>query len=233
MRLLFNHFPKILNLIIPILIVFVLVMLNVRLAVNSLPLQEALFDRNNVSTVSNLSSHELREVSTQIQNYFNDSEESLVVIVAGHNSEKNLFTPSEVSHMADVKNLFQLFFTVQNFVATVIFICTVLSYVLLKNNGYIAIAKWFSHGGILSIFSILLIGIVSIVAFEPLFTLFHYIGFPQGNWTFNPHTSALIQIFPLGFWRDITLVIASLTVFEALLLIAFGQLVQRIWKPKS
>ena len=228
-----NQVLKILNVTLPIFIAFILVMLNVRFAVNSLPLQEALFERNNISAVSNLSPSDLRDISKQIQAYFNDDSEPLVVTLAGNNKTLNLFTKDEASHMADVKKLFHFLFTAQNYLVSIIFICAVLSYLFLKKSAYVAIARWIKYGGVVTIFLILFIGVISVVAFEPLFTLFHYIGFPQGNWTFNPRTSALVQIFPLGFWRDMTFVIASLSIFEALLCVSFGQFVPRIWKPKS
>ena len=177
-----NQVLKILNVTLPIFIAFILVMLNVRFAVNSLPLQETLFERNNVSAVSNLSPSDLRDVSKQIQAYFNDDSEPLVVTLAGNNKTLNLFTKDEASHMADVKKLFHFLFTAQNYLVSIIFICAVLSYLFLKKSAYVAIARWIKYGGVVTIFLILFIGVISVVAFEPLFTFFislHW--FPSGK----------------------------------------------------
>ena len=71
-------------------------------------------------------------------------------------------------------------------------------------------------------------GIGSLVAFDQLFLLFHYIGFPQGNFLFDTRTSYLVQVFPFGFWRDITLLIGAMTLAEAAALYGVGFLVRRV-----
>jgi hypothetical protein len=45
--------------------------------------------------------------------------------------------------------------------------------------------------------------------------LFHYIGFPEGNFTFSTQTDYLVRVFPYGFWADITFVIGAMTLAEA------------------
>tara|TARA_A100001037_G_scaffold143269_1_gene129753 strand:+ start:6506 stop:7207 length:702 start_codon:yes stop_codon:yes gene_type:complete len=233
MYFLFTHLVRILSLFIPLLIAFTLVVINVRFAVNSLPLQVALFERNNISALSNFSSFELKQIAIQIQNYFSGDSNALFVTLKDRYGGQNLFTANEVTHMADVKNLFLFFFTLQNYAVIAILITAVLLYISIKSKSSVVFAKWLTQGGLITFCVILLIGFISIVAFDPLFTLFHYIGFPQGNWAFNPRTSVLVQIFPLGFWRDITLVIAGLSISEALILIGIGQIVQRIGKSKN
>jgi len=49
------------------------------------------------------------------------------------------------------------------------------------------------------------IGVVAIVAFEPLFLLFHEVFFPQGNFLFDPATSNLVRLYPDWYWEGITL----------------------------
>ena len=219
MHLLLNHLIRLLSFIVPILITFTLVILNVRFALNSLELQIALFDRNNVSALSTFSTLELEQIAIQIQNYFNSNSKGLFVVLADRNGGQNLFTANEVAHMSDVKDLFHFFFILQTYAVIAIFISTVLLYGFMKSQGSLIAARWLIAGGMLTVSVILLVGFISIVAFDPLFTLFHYVGFPQGNWTFNARTSALVQVFPLGFWKDITLIVAGLSVFEALFLI--------------
>jgi hypothetical protein len=45
------------------------------------------------------------------------------------------------------------------------------------------------------------VGIVSLVAFDAVFELFHRLFF-AGNYTFDPSTERLVQLFPLGFWSE-------------------------------
>ena len=44
-------------------------------------------------------------------------------------------------------------------------------------------------------------GVVGLVAFEPLFELFHRVFFPGGNWAFDPRTERLVQLYPYAFWQ--------------------------------
>lgn len=49
--------------------------------------------------------------------------------------------------------------------------------------------------------AVLVIGAVAVVAFAQLFTLFHQVFFPGGNWSFDPATQRLVQLYPFGFWQ--------------------------------
>lgn len=46
---------------------------------------------------------------------------------------------------------------------------------------------------------LLLFGAWALLDFNGLFTAFHHVFFPQGNWTFS-YSSLLISMYPLGFW---------------------------------
>lgn len=57
------------------------------------------------------------------------------------------------------------------------------------------------RAGLAAAGAVALLGLVSIVAFETLFTLFHQVFFPGGNWAFDPATQRLVQLYPFGFWQ--------------------------------
>ena len=42
---------------------------------------------------------------------------------------------------------------------------------------------------------------MSLVAFDTLFTLFHQVFFPGGNWSFDPSRQRLVQLYPFAFWQ--------------------------------
>ncbi len=69
-------------------------------------------------------------------------------------------------------------------------------------------------GGAATAIGVVVIGIVGLVAFEPLFELFHRIFFPGGNWAFDPRTERLVQLYPYAFWQVIA---AALGVVAAIL----------------
>ena len=68
----------------------------------------------------------------------------------------------------------------------------------------------------------LVVGLASLVSFRPLFTLFHQLSFSNELWQLDPATSYLVRMFPLGFWRDATLLIGLASVVQALFLAAVG-----------
>ena len=48
---------------------------------------------------------------------------------------------------------------------------------------------------------VVVLGFVSLVAFDSLFRLFHQVFFPGGNWAFDPSTQRLVQLYPFRFWQ--------------------------------
>jgi uncharacterized membrane protein len=91
------------------------------------------------------------------------------------------------------------------------------------------VGSWLSRGSIIAAAAIVVIGVASVVAFRQVFLLFHYIGFPEGNFTFSTQTDYLVRIFPNGFWSDITFVIGAMTLVEAVLIWTAVRLARRIW----
>jgi len=54
------------------------------------------------------------------------------------------------------------------------------------------------------------VGLAFALAFDVAFTLFHEIFFPAGNWAFDPATQRLVQLYPIPFWQEVTLVLGGL-----------------------
>ena len=136
--------------------------------------------------------------------------------------ERELFNEEEVSQMADVKALFLRTYRVQSAAALLLAVFTLIAAWRFRGEVYPTIAMWLRRGALLTGVVILKLGILSVVAFDQLFTAFHYIGFPQGNWVFNSSTDYLVRVFPFGFWRDVTLFIGMLTLMEAAVLWTIG-----------
>jgi integral membrane protein (TIGR01906 family) len=57
------------------------------------------------------------------------------------------------------------------------------------------------HAGLTTAIVVVVLGFVSLVAFDSLFTLFHQVFFPGGNWSFDPSTQRLVQLYPFRFWQ--------------------------------
>ena len=207
----------------PVALGLLLVTTTVRCAAESLPLYEALFERHSVSERTGITPEGLAHVGREVQAYFaSSSDDPLAVEVEVHGVPRSLFNENEVSHMADVKALFLRVYRVQWMSAVLFVVLTVAAAWRLRREAYPVIASWLRRGAALTGAVILVLGLLSVVAFRQVFIVFHYIGFPQGNWVFDPRTEYLVQVFPFGFWRDITLLIGVFILLAAAVLWGVG-----------
>ena len=103
------------------------------------------------------------------------------------------FTPSEISHLYDVKK-------VMNGAAAVFFVVILLTLSVVLHNFE---KKAFLIAG-LTVFSVVFfLLLLAFFYFDQLFAAFHSIFFAQGTWIFPPE-SKLIQLFPLSFFITLT-----------------------------
>jgi integral membrane protein (TIGR01906 family) len=130
---------------------------------------------------------------------------------------QTVYTPSEIAHLQDVKNVIQLasmaWFVVCGFsIAFLIWMLVTKSWTQIRHS--------FFWGAVLNILLMIAVVAFMILSFNTLFEKFHAIFFPQGNWTFSA-TSGLIRLFPLPLWVNafIFMVVYALLVSILLLVI--------------
>jgi len=119
---------------------------------------------------------------------------------------KKGMSSEETAHLEDVREVMQKL----NYVFyAVLLICTVMVTQHYKKKK--ELGELFLWGGIVAGAGSILIGGLSLISFNWLFTLFHDVFFPQGNWMFEID-SFLIQTFPLNFfiWMLVKILIFSL-----------------------
>jgi hypothetical protein len=121
--------------------------------------------------------------------------------------------PSERAHLGDARALLWLAFAAGAASAVVI----VLALARHQGDERRAVVRAVSRGGACAALGAIVVGVIGALAFSALFTLFHQLAFPGGNWSFDPSTQRLVQLYPLAFWQ---LAAAAL----GLLVIAMGTL---------
>jgi len=126
------------------------------------------------------------------------------------------FTAEETSHLEDVRIVMKTIDYILYFL--LLFISIVLIYYR-KDKTFIR--EILLYGGISSVILTTLTLLSSLLLFNVVFTLFHQLFFPQGNWAF-PADSLLIQTFPLEFFITISRNIFLLTLFLGILFILLG-----------
>jgi integral membrane protein (TIGR01906 family) len=208
--------------IVPVAFGLLLVTTNVRVAAGNLDLWGSLFERHKVSQRTAIAPQELHSVAAQVQDYLTSDTEPLAVSAVVAGVETDLFGPDEASHMHDVKVVFWRTYRLQEAMALLVLASLVALWRWQREQWRPLLASWLRRSGVLTLIVIGTVGVVSLLAFDPLFTLFHQIGFPQGNWSF-PASAYLVRVFPFGFWQDITLLIGLATIAEAMVAFVAGR----------
>ncbi len=193
-----------------------LVAFNVRLAFNSLAFYEWEFARQHVDRTTRLSLDQVNEAGRQIRDYFNAAEEPLDVVLTIDGQPTPIFTDQEVTHMGDVKRLVHGVYRVQDISLVFLILWGGGGFFMQRNDFLPRMRRLLLRASLLNIAIIFVAGVISVVAFGPIFLLFHEISFSNNLWALDPRTSMLLQLFPQQFWIESTLLVGLLTICEAL-----------------
>ncbi len=115
------------------------------------------------------------------------------------------FNEEEKSHLQDVKQLIKF--------GLITLLITLMALIYCSSEW-----KKTIRYGTIALSAILAAGFI--IPFNTLFTRFHYIFFPQGNWAFPPE-SALITYYPANFFATYALSIAVYAIFLGLIMVHF------------
>jgi len=134
----------------------------------------------------------------------------------------------ERSHLRDVRNVFIEFAAV----ALVSLLILVLARILSRRN---PIAFWsrVRRASQVLAYAVVFVGLVAVIAFAPLFELFHGLLFPAGSFDFDPTSDRLVQLFPERFWSDTALALA-VAIFAISLLSVWwaGRRIRNLSEPR-
>ncbi|MGM7669425.1 TIGR01906 family membrane protein [Microbacterium sp. A93] len=117
-----------------------------------------------------------------------------------------LFTDTEVSHMADVKLVMLITMAVGVLLALV---CIVFM-VALARTAKGGIRRSLFAGSLWMLVVLIAVAVLAVLGWETFFAGFHSLFFADGTWTFQA-TDALIRLYPNQFWMDAGIGIAALT----------------------
>lgn len=138
------------------------------------------------------------------------------------------YNESEVSHFADVK-------IIMDYIPSIIFFLIVflgIIIIYLKFYSKENILELLSNASQLAIILSLIFAIFALALFPTIFTYFHYLLFPQGNWIF-PENSFIITTFPQSFFQSIAVQIGITTILLELIAPITNVLIKRNMKNKK
>jgi len=214
-------------------ICILIVTTSVRLVAGSNLIYETLFKRHDVANITGISPIELSDIAEQVQQYVGGKKKELNLEAYVYGEKTELFTISEKSHMQDVQQLFMHTYQIQMYSFWALLLVLAIASIKLQKRLFREVKLWFQFGSLLCSVVIIGLGLASLVIFSQLFELFHMVGFPQGNYKFNSNTSFLVQLFPLGFWRDITLIIGVISVLKSASVLLMIYFLRKYFTEKS
>lgn len=74
------------------------------------------------------------------------------------------------------------------------------------------VVRAMGRGGAILALATVVIGVFAAIAFDAAFELFHRLLFPGGNFTFDPLSQRLVQLYPFPFWQLTAAALGSLLV---------------------
>ncbi len=112
-----------------------------------------------------------------------------------------VLTEGERSHMRDVRGVFTGFYLA----AAVSLVVIAAGWVAAGRSARWSRGSWWiaMRAGAAGLAALLVTaGVITLVAFEAAFEVFHRLFFSAGSYTFDPRTDRLVQLFPEVFWME-------------------------------
>lgn len=202
-----------------------LVLTNVRIAATEQAVYGYAFSTYNVPAVTGLDRAQLDRAADEIVAYFTSGDPTSLldirVTVQGGESQP-LYNEREVIHMRDVKQLFQFFFRVHEvaFAYMVVYVAGV--YLWSREQSLRRLARQAVTAGIVTAVTLGLVATAMLVGFDQLFTAFHIVSFANDFWRLDPTQDRLVQMFPMGFWFDVSIGVGVLSIAQGGLVAVAG-----------
>lgn len=227
MRNISNQIVLTMNILLIFVVPLFLITSDVRIAFNSLMLYEYGFDKYDVANQTGLNMEELKEIASDIKNYFNSDYEFLDIKITVDGGQIDLFNKKEISHMKDVKDILSRMNKIQEISGIYIVVCLLLATTRNKLRWPHAFVGSILRGCLVTLLLVLCAAVGIVLGFDSLFIKFHIMFFESGTWAFDPRTNYLTRLFTEGFFMESSLLI-GISVFIQASMIYFGLWILKI-----
>jgi integral membrane protein (TIGR01906 family) len=205
-----------------------LLLTNVRIVATQPLVYEYSFSRYDVVEQTRVERSDLDRAAREIVAYFGSGHVAdLIINVAVAGETQSLFNEREILHMRDVRALFQGSFFVQELALIYVVGYAVVLAVQRRRQAVGHIARLTLGAGALTVGVLTTAALAFLVAFHWLFTQFHLISFSNDFWKLNPRTDRLVQMFPDGFWFDVSMGVGLITIAQGILIAVVAYLLLR------
>ncbi len=193
-----------------------LVLTNVRIAASWERVYDYAFSQYDAVEVTGIERVELDRSAHEIVRYFEHSrsEELLDIRVQRSDETIALFNQREILHMADVRDLFRLIYRIHEFALVYVVAYVAAVYLWSRERSLRRLAREGITAGIATVGILGVAAVGVMLGFDALFEQFHLLSFSNDFWQLDPRTDRLVQMFPMGFWFDVTLAVGVLSLIE-------------------
>ena len=180
----------------------ILLLLNsVEIAAFDLDFYSAQYDENQVMENTGIEKKELMNITEKMLDYLKGDREDLEVYGQVNGQKQLIFDERDQAHMVDVKELFSEGFFLRNL--SLAFFLIALVYLAFIKGQKRKAAQGVFLSTVITIFILILLGMIVATDFSKYFDSFHSIFFDNDLWRLDPKESILIHLVPLGFFQNI------------------------------
>lgn len=178
-----------------------LIFSSLHIATNDMNFFQNKYEEYNVTEVTGIKLEGLMEVTKELMDYLKGDRDDILIYEEINGQARQVFMERELLHLEDVQLLFIKSYVVRNISA----ILSILAIIYLFLYSKKSLAKGLIFSSLIPIGIMIVLGIIISINFYDSFTVFHKILFTNDLWLLNPKTEVLIQMYPLDFFKSISL----------------------------
>jgi integral membrane protein (TIGR01906 family) len=206
-----------------------LISTTVNVITTSIDLYRYDFARYGISRVTHISNTQLEDAARMWIKYLNGQSDTPQLTVSKNGKDSPLYNSKEITHLADVRKITDIFRVLQVLSIIMLFITGLLLY--FKGN-FIQLIAGLRDGALIALVFTGILVVWAIADFEDLFYLFHIVSFSNDLWLLDPATDYLIMMFPESFFNDAAMLVVGSIILESILLLIAAMVIKKILVKK-
>jgi integral membrane protein (TIGR01906 family) len=137
-----------------------------------------------------------------------------------------VFAAREITHLQDVRTVLMGF-------AMAVVVSVVVLVVARIRGGPPLAWRGIRLGATALIAGVVALGVLSVVAFDTVFEVFHRVFFASGTYTFDPATDRMVQLFPMSFWFETSLALGVVLLGLGIVVLAVAIWREGVWRGRA
>jgi integral membrane protein (TIGR01906 family) len=178
------------------------------------------FRDNHVAQTTGLDEPQLERIADAFVAYFQAPPGQIQMQVTVGGQSRPLFNEREVEHMQDVQALIQWFLRAGTLAGIVVVVRLLMAAVVDRST--LLLGRELLWSAALIVGLVVLVGVLSLLDFDSLWTRFHQVAFRNDLWQLDPSRDYLIMLFPEPFWFEATIRLATTIALETGVVIVLG-----------